>query len=56
MSAPTLVDVRAEVLHKTQKAILIAWEGEEVWLPKSHCQDNEDGTVTVEKWLAKELV
>lgn len=54
-----LVDIDAEIRHETDKAYLI-WDGREdkdgnpieVWLPKAKCQNNDDGTITVEEWLA----
>ena len=56
-----LVDIECEVRSQTEKGIAI-WDGEEnqdgkeiwTWLPKSEVEVNEeDGTVTMPTWLAK---
>lgn len=56
-----LVDIACEVRKETDKGIAI-WDGEEkpdgselwTWLPKSAVEVNDDGTVTMPEWLAKE--
>jgi hypothetical protein len=49
-----LIDIACTVLHETDKAYLIDDGARKVWLPKSQCEKNEDGTVTLPMWLAKE--
>lgn len=48
------------VIAETEAALLVEIDGEEIWLPKSHCQFDpeepgvgEDVTVTMPRWLAK---
>lgn len=54
MSKSELYDFAGEKRNETPKAILV-FDGEtEVWLPKSHVEDNGDGTFTVPQWLAEE--
>jgi len=49
-----LFDFAGEKRHETDKAILV-YDGEQsIWLPKSHVEDNGDGTFTVPQWLAEE--
>ncbi len=49
-----------EFLHETDSAILVEYDGEEVWLPLSQIEwdgDAEKGdsiTVTMPEWLAEE--
>lgn len=48
--------------HETEKAYLVLYEGEELWLPKSQIveesseeiQIGETGTIAIKEWLAKE--
>lgn len=49
-----LVEISAEVLHETEKALLLSdgWTTE--WVPKSQVEDNLDGTFTMPEWLAQE--
>jgi hypothetical protein len=42
-----------ELLKETDKAYLVRIEGEEMWLPKSQV-DVEDDIVYISEWLAKE--
>lgn len=58
MSEAELYDFAAEKRHETAKAILLFDGVKEVWFPKSHVEDNNDGTFTVPQWLAekKEIV
>ena len=63
MKDSELVDITAEVRHKTEKGIAL-WDGEEDkdgkevwrWMPKSvfneHVQDNGDGTFSLPAWVA----
>ena len=51
-----LVDIAAELRHETLKAYLIFDGDQEVWVPKSLVEHNEDdGTFTMPEWLAKKL-
>lgn len=44
-----------ELIHETELAWLMLIEDQEVWLPKSQCEfDEDDGTVLVPEWLAVE--
>ncbi len=50
-----VIEISATVEHETQKAILIdAGLKEKVWLPKSQCEINDDGTISMKEWLAKD--
>jgi hypothetical protein len=49
-----LTDIAAELRHETSRAYLIFDGDQEVWLPKSQCEKNTDGTFTLPEWLAKE--
>lgn len=49
-----LVDIAVQVKHETEKAILVNDGTEDIWLPKSQCEMNPDGTVTMPEWLAHE--
>jgi hypothetical protein len=49
-----LVDITVEFQGETAKAYRI-FDGSKVeWVPKSQCEKNEDGTITMPEWLAKE--
>jgi len=51
-----LIDIAVDVVTETEKAYGIRDEskvGHLIWLPKSQCEDNEDGTFTMPEWLAK---
>ena len=51
-----LVDIAAELRHETLKAYLIFDGDQEVWVPKSLVEHNEDdGTFIMPEWLAKKL-
>ena len=59
--ADKLVDIDLEKRHETDSAFLLTdgsegKDGKEIrfWVPKSQCQDNEDGTFTMPEWLAIE--
>ena len=63
MARSTLVDVKADFLHQTEKAWLVRTStGAEVWVPKSQCEvDPPDGlrrgqlvTVTCERAMAED--
>lgn len=50
-----LIDIACVVLMETAKAWRVDAGGEApVWLPKSQCEVNGDGTVTMPEWLALE--
>jgi hypothetical protein len=49
-----LIEVALEVRHETARAWLVSDGGEPVWLPKSQCENNDDGTFTMPEWLATE--
>lgn len=54
MSNTELVEITAIIRHETDKAYLL-FDGErKAWVPKSHVQDNEDGTFTMPEWLAQD--
>jgi hypothetical protein len=55
------IDINVQVRHETDHSYLIFCEeapGEEVpaktWVPKSQCELNDDGTITMPTWLAQE--
>lgn len=50
----SLTDIAAELRHETERAFLIFDGDQEVWLPKSQVERNDDGTFTLPEWLAKE--
>lgn len=49
-----LVDLDAVVLHETDAALRINCEGMIAWVPKSQCEVNNDGTISMPEWLAKD--
>ena len=64
--AEKLIDIAAELRHETDKAYLI-YDGRSqikkgdttpsdllIWIPKSQCENNDDGTFTLPYWLAME--
>jgi len=51
------VEVSGRIVRETEKALLVdvgEGEGKEIWLPKSQCEVEDDCTIVVEEWLAKE--
>ena len=64
--AEKLIDIAAELRHETDKAYLIYDGRSEIkkghdkptelltWIPKSQCEMNDDGTFTMNEWLALE--
>ena len=48
-----LVTLEGELLHETDKAMLVSIDGEKTWLPKSMVE-YEDGEVILPEWLAIE--
>jgi hypothetical protein len=54
MGKMKLVDLNGEVRAETPLAILF-YDGKTTeWLPKSHVEDNGDGTITLPEWLAQD--
>ena len=51
---PKLVDLEFVLLFETEKAYHISVDGKEAWVPKSQCEDNGDGTITMPEWIAKD--
>ena len=52
MPKPELVDIEAKVRGETPKAFCL-YDGKRTeWVPKSHVEDNGDGTFTMPVWLA----
>ena len=52
----TLEDAR--VVRATEKAVLVAFDGEQRWIPRSVCLDGDalnvnDTDICVEKWFAE---
>ncbi len=52
---PKLQDITLDTIGET----MLAWQvrdcdGTQAWLPKSRCENNHDGTYTVEKWMLEE--
>lgn len=54
MSDPKLVDIAVEIQGETNRAYRV-FDGNTIeWVPKSQCERNDDGTITMPEWLAKE--
>lgn len=58
---PDLWEEEVTVLRETEAAILIEYENEEFWIPKSQIQEDSEvsgvgdvGTLSIPRWLAKE--
>jgi len=49
-----LVDIAAELRRETDKALLLFDGTQEVWVPKSQVENNDDGTFAMPEWLAFE--
>lgn len=50
-----IVEIAADLKHETDKAYLIdGFMGEPVWIAKSMCEKNDDGTFSMPEWVAKE--
>lgn len=54
MPKSELFDFSATLIHETKLAYLLDDGANKVWLPKSQCEDNKDGTWTTALRLAKE--
>ena len=48
-----LYDFSGQIRHETKKALLVFDGLKEIWFPKSHIEDNGDGTFTIPQWLAE---
>jgi len=51
---PELTDIACEIRHETPNAYRIFDGKTTEWVPKSQCENNGDGTITMPTWLAKE--
>lgn len=47
-----VVEIDAVLRNETDKAFLIYDGCQEVWVPKVHVQNNNDGTFSMPEWLA----
>jgi hypothetical protein len=47
-----IIEIAGELRHETEKAFLIFEGDKEVWIPKSHVENNGDGTFSMPEWLA----
>lgn len=61
MSRDEFVLLVADVVHITERAILLSCDGEEFWVPKSQVEDpdnlepgEEDAEIRVKKWVLDE--
>jgi hypothetical protein len=54
MSDPKLIDIACEVRGETAAAYRLYDGKTTAWVPKSQVEKNDDGTVTMPEWLAKE--
>jgi hypothetical protein len=54
MGESELIDISVEIRGETDKAYRLFDGATMEWIPKSQCQDNEDGTFTMPVWLARE--
>jgi hypothetical protein len=52
--APKLIEISAEKRSETEKAFRLFDGIKTEWVPKSHVEENCDGTFTMPEWLAKE--
>jgi len=48
------VEIEAHIVVETDGAYLLDDGSMEEWVPKSCCQDNGDGTVSIDEWMAKQ--
>ena len=52
-SGDELVEVtHDELIRETAKAILVKVNGEDEWIPKSQCEEWDEKTVILKRWLA----
>jgi hypothetical protein len=49
-----LVDLEVEIVHQTERAVLVDDGRVKVWLPKAVVELNEDGTITLPEAVAFE--
>ena len=53
MSDSELVPVDATLVHETDSAVLLdVGQDEPVWVPKSICEEFEDGIWRIQEWYA----
>jgi hypothetical protein len=48
------VDIAGELRGETDKAYRIFDGAKAEWVPKSQCENNQDGTFTMPEWLAQD--
>jgi hypothetical protein len=55
MSSRELIDIEYDELkHETDMAYLVIIDGDEVWIPKSVCELDEDNQIIeVQEWFAE---
>jgi hypothetical protein len=54
MRTPEIVDVDVEIHAQTERAVQV-YDGERtVWLPRSQIELNDNGTISMPFWLARE--
>jgi len=56
---PDYVELRVSMVkHETDDAVLVEYEGEDIWIPKSCLEDYPDvgdgGDILVQQWIAVE--
>lgn len=49
-----LIDIACVILNETEKAYRINDGAKIEWVPKSQVENNNDGSITMPEWLAKE--
>ena len=54
MGTKELVDIEADIVHETDRALLLDDGKRRVWIPKSQIENNGDGTFTLSIRLAQE--
>ncbi len=48
-----LIDIALDIVAETKLAYCLSDGGdEEIWVPKSQVEKNDDGTFTMQEWLA----
>ncbi len=52
MKKHDIIEIEAEKLHETERAILISDGKTKAWISKDHIQNNEDGTFSMPEWIA----
>lgn len=54
MPKPELVDITCTIKIEREKAVLLHDGSKDEWVPRSLIEINDDGTVTMPVWKAKE--